>query len=132
MSFSNYLENKLLDHFMGGPAYTKPATLYFSLHTDDPGETGANECASANGYARKGVTNNDTNLPAAASGEKLSGTDITFAVATGSWGTATHWGCWDAASGGNFLLGGALGSSQAITTNNIYSIPAGGLSVTLD
>ena len=33
MSFSNYLENKVLLHVFGATAYTAPATLYVGLYT---------------------------------------------------------------------------------------------------
>ncbi len=32
MSASNYLEQKLLDHVLGGPDFTRPATVYLTLH----------------------------------------------------------------------------------------------------
>jgi hypothetical protein len=36
MSFSNYLETKVLDHVFGATAYTAPATLYVGLYTATP------------------------------------------------------------------------------------------------
>lgn len=133
MSFSNYLELALLDHVFGGSDYTRPATLYISLHTADSGETGASEVASSNAYARVAVTNNATNFPAASSGSKANGTTITFATPTGAgWGTATHFGIWDASTGGNFISGGALSVSQSIPAGVIVSIAVGALTITLD
>jgi hypothetical protein len=42
MSMSNYLEDKVIDHMLRNQAFTPPTTVYASLHTSDPGETGAN------------------------------------------------------------------------------------------
>lgn len=132
--FSNYLENEILDHILGGADYTRPATVYISLHTADPGETGASE-ATGSGYARKDVTNNATNFPAAASGAKANGTAITFAAATGNWSSSanmTHFGIWDASSAGNFLGGGALSVAKPVLNGDTPSFAVGDLDITLD
>ena len=34
--FSDYLEDKVLDHVFGGTAYTAPSTLYVALYTVAP------------------------------------------------------------------------------------------------
>lgn len=132
--FSDYLENEILDHIFGGTDYTRPATLYISLHTGDPGETGSSE-ATGSGYARKDVTNNATNFPAAASGAKSNGTAITFATATGDWSSGsnmTHFGIWDAVSSGNFLGGGSLAVAKPVLNGDTPSFGVGDLDVTLD
>ena len=38
--FSDYLEDKVLDHGFGGTAYTAPTTLYVALYTVAPTDTG--------------------------------------------------------------------------------------------
>lgn len=132
MSASNDLENKLLDHVLGGGNYTRPATVYISLHTGDPGETGANEVASSNNYSRLAVTNDATSWPAAASGAKANGILFTFATPSGSWGTVSFGGMWDAASGGNFMMGGPLAVSKTINSGDPVTIPIGDYDVSLD
>ena len=105
---------RFLDHILGGGDYTRPATVYVSLHSADPGETGASEL-SGNGYARVAVTNNGTNWPAASGGVKSNGAAVTFPTATGSdWAAATHFGIWDASSAGNPLFLGALAASKTV------------------
>lgn len=79
-------------------------SLYFSLHTADPGETGdqtTNEVTYTS-YARVAVTRGagftvtgDSVSPAAA---------VTFPAGTGGSGTATHFGIGTAASGAGVLL----------------------------
>lgn len=133
MSASNYLELEILDHVLGGADYTRPATVYVSLHTSDPGETGTNE-TSGTDYARKSVTNNDTNWPAASAGNKSNGTAITFATpGSGGWSSpVTHFGIWDASTNGNFLFGGALSVSKTINQGDVVSFGVGDLDVTAD
>jgi hypothetical protein len=41
MAISNYLEDKIIDHMLRNQAFSPPTTVYASLHTGDPGETGA-------------------------------------------------------------------------------------------
>jgi len=85
-SKSNYLENKVLDHVLGGGDYTRPATVYVALYTVAPSDTGGGTEVTGGSYARAAVTNNSTNWPAASGGEKSNGTEITFETATASWG----------------------------------------------
>ena len=53
-SFSDYLENALLNHTFKGSAFTQPTNLYIALSTADPLDTGAGvaEPAFASGYYR--------------------------------------------------------------------------------
>lgn len=132
MSKSNYLENEILDHVLGGGDYTRPATVYVSLHSADPGETGASEL-TGNGYGRVAVTNNATNWPAASGGVKSNGVAITFAAATGSdWAAATHFGIHDASTAGNPLYLGALTTPKTVQVGDTASFAIGELDVTED
>lgn len=82
---------------------------YVSMHTADPGTTGASEVAGA-GYARGSSTF------AAASGGSCVGTAANVAAPTGVSTVATYWGLWDAASGGGWIDGGALTPSETFST----------------
>jgi hypothetical protein len=128
MSFSNYLENKLLDHAFGNNAYTAPATLYLSLHTANPDEDGSGAEVSTSGtaYARETVaftTSGSTTSNTAA---------VEYATATANYGTVTHVGVYDASSGGNLLAYAALSSSKTIETGDVFRVPAGDLDISLD
>ena len=131
MSKSDYLENALLDHVLGGGNYTRPATVYVSLHSASPGETGTNELEGT-GYARAAVTNNATNWPAAASGLKSNGTEIAFPAATADWVTATHFGIWDAATTGNPMFLGTLTNPKTVEEDDIVIFPIGSIDITED
>ena len=58
-SFSNYLEDELVDHICNA-AYTPPAAVYVALATADPTDAGTgasmSEVANTNGYARTAIT----------------------------------------------------------------------------
>ena len=128
MSFSNFLETKVLDHVFGGTAYTAPGTLYLGLHTSNPAEddSGTEVSTSGTAYARQTVaftTSGDTTSNTAA---------VEYPAATASYGTVSHVGVYDALTAGNLLAYGALTTSKAIATGDVLRIPAGDLDITLD
>ncbi len=126
MSFSNYLENKVLGHVFGAVAYTAPATLYVGLFTSDPGETGSGTEVSGGSYARQTVAFTVT-------GSQASNTAaVEFPTATASWGTITYAAIYDAVSGGNLLAYGALTTSKTIDNGDVFRIPAGDFDINLD
>lgn len=135
-SKSNYLENAILDHVLGGGDYTRPATVYVALFTDTNTQTqrdaGTVTEVSGSAYARVSVTNNSTNWPAASSGSKSNGTAITFPTPTGSWGTVTAFGVYDASTAGNLLYHGDLTASQAVASGNTVSFAISALVCTED
>lgn len=129
-SFGNFWENEILDHLFGKGSYTPP-TIYVALSTADPTDDASGIAEpSGNGYARVQTAGADWEL--AASGATQNANAITYAAATGSWGTLTHFALYDALSGGNMLAHGSLGAPQAITTDQIPRFVAGDLDVTLD
>jgi hypothetical protein len=128
MSFSNYLETKVLDHVFGATAYTAPSTLYLSLHTANPDEdgSGAEVTTSGTAYARQTVA-------FTTSGNTTSNTSaVEYPTATANFGTVTHVGVYDAASSGNLLCYAALTSSKTIETGDVFRVPAGDLDISLD
>lgn len=131
-AFSDYLENKVLDHILGGADYTRPANVYYALYTAGPTDAGGGTQVTGNNYARVEVANNSTNFPASSSGQKQNGAIITFPTATGAWGTVSHVGIFDAASGGNLLMHAALSSTKVIENGDTPSWPVGALTFTLD
>lgn len=131
--FCDFWENEILDHVLGASTYTPPGTLYVALSTTTPTDAGGNFTEPVgNNYARVAVTNNLTNWPAASGGSKSNGTAVTFNDATGSWGTVTHFGVYDQASGGNLLFWGQLTASKLVGTGDQLSFGATNLQVTLD
>lgn len=138
MPFTNYLDQKLVELVFGDTAYTIPATLYVGLSTTTPTQAGASFTEpSGSGYARVAVTNSTTNFVAAGTQpstgyEVENGTAITFPAATGSWGTVTYFGIFDASTSGNLLAFGALTASQTISSGDTASFAADALTITLN
>ena len=129
-SFSNYLEDELLDHVFGKGSFTPP-TIYVAVSTADPLDSGSGLAEpSGGGYARIQTTDADWN--AAYGGAIDNANAITFNEATGSWGTITHFALMDAASGGNLLVHGALSTSKSISNGDTVRFAAGDLDVLLD
>lgn len=127
-SFSNYLENKLLDHAFRNTSYTPAAALYVALSTANPQEDGAGLAEPVgNGYARVQAT-----FSAAAAGQMSNSGQVQYPQATGSWGTITHFAVIDAASGGNMLAHGQLTSSLTVQSGNAPLFDVGDIVVTLD
>ena len=141
MSFSNYLENKLLDHVFGGNAFTAPSTLYVALLTSAPddattGATMSEVSGYGTGYHRVSAT------------FSVSGTAPTQAQntahlnwsATGSWGTVSHVAVMDGntLNQGNILaytnLEDASGNARtvAVLNGDTFRINANALSIRLD
>lgn len=123
-SKSNYLRSKMYQAAVKNTAFTGPATVYASLHTAAPGQTGANE-VTGNGYARVAVTmGTDT------SGAGSNSASVTFTGPTpANWGTVTHLGLWDAATAGNNLYGDALTNPVATSVGVNVVLPIGAITL---
>ena len=125
--FSDYLEDKVLDHVFGGNAYTAPTTLYVALYTVAPTDTGGGtEVSTSNtAYARRPVAFTVSGNTA------TNGSAIEYATATAAFGTVVAVGVFDASTGGNLIAYANLSASKAISTGDILRIPAGDLDITL-
>lgn len=124
-AMSDYLELKVLDHVLGTTAYTMPSTVYVGLSTGSFNDDNSGTELSGSGYARQSAA-----FSAAASGTTSNSAAIEFPAATGSWGTVSHFGIFDAASSGNLLIHGAFSASKSVTTGDILRISAGDLDIT--
>lgn len=124
---SNYLETAWVNHVLRNSSYTSPGTsVYVSLHTADTAEDGSGTEVSGNNYSRVQVTSWDA--PSSRATQNTSA--ITFPTPSGSWGTITHYGIWDAATTGNLLFYGALTSSIAPSSGTVQ-VAAGALDLAL-
>lgn len=123
---SNYLEDALINATLRATTFTSPATVYVSLHTADPTDAGTGTEVSGGSYARQSAS-----FAAPSNGASATDADITFPQATGSWGTVTHIGIWDASTSGNLFYHTALDASKTIDTGDIFKIASGSLTVTL-
>jgi hypothetical protein len=137
---SDYLENRVLDHFLGGVASTAPATVYVGLLTTAPNDASTSGSLSpgvevtGGSYARVAVTNNATNWPAASGGAKANGTAITFPAPSANWGVVVAFIIADVASGaGNILYWGLVTPNKTVNNGDpAPSFAIGDLDVTED
>lgn len=129
MSFTDSSEAAVLDWFLGpsGPAATTWLALLTGPPTDDGTTTVPEVSTSGTGYAREQITS-----WTGSGSSRASGNDVTFGPATSSWGTITHFGIFDAASGGNMVAWGTFGSSLTVTETQSPRVNAGECVVTLD
>lgn len=126
--FSDYLEDKVLEHVFGGNAYSAPSTLYVALYTVAPTDTGGGTEVTGGSYARQSgaFTVSGTN-PTQASNSAA----IEYPTATANYGTVVAVGIFDASSSGNLLAYANLTASKVVSTGDVFRFNAGDLDVTL-
>jgi hypothetical protein len=140
-AMSDYLENKLVDHLFRTTTFTRPSPIYIGLYTSAPSDSGGGTEVSGGSYARVASTPSDTAWTATQGGTSgaSSGTggttdnatDITFPAPTANWGVVTHFGIFDASSGGNLLIWGALTTPKTINSGDpAPKFVAGALDIT--
>lgn len=137
MSFSDYLEDKVLNHVFGGTAYTAPSTLYVGVFTSAASDTGPGTEVSGGSYARQSVA---MTVSGTSPTQAVNSAAVEFPEATASWGTVTYAGIFDASTSGNLLAWAQLTDPadfttplpKTIGTGDVLRLSAGNLKVTLD
>ena len=126
--FTDYLEDKVLEHVFGGNAYSAPSTLYVALYTVAPTDTGGGTEVSGGAYARQtaAFTASGTN-PTQASNSAA----VEYPTATANYGTVVAVGIFDASSSGNLLAYANLTASKVVSTGDVFRFNSGDLDVTL-
>jgi len=125
--FTNYLENKLLDHVLNNASFTSPTTVYVGLFTAAPTDTTSGTEVTGGSYARQVLS-----VSTASDGVVTSDADVNFPQATGNWGTIVALGIHDADTSGNLLMYTDLTTSKTIEAGDILKVSSGSLTVTLD
>lgn len=116
---------------------TGVGSLYVSLHTADPGETGTQATSEATytGYGRIAVarTAGGWTISGTAPTQAANTATILFAACTAGANTITYFGVGTASAGaGKLLYSGALTASLAVSNGITPQFAAGGLVVTED
>lgn len=136
---SDYLENLIGDHLFRTRTWAKPTAIYVALFTAAPSDAGGGTEVSGGSYARVALPPLDTNWTATqggtsgnssgTSGQITNAVAITFPAPTANY-TVTHFGLFDASSGGNLWIWDALTTPQVITSGGpAASFAAGALQV---
>ena len=124
-ALSDTMENTILDAILRNTSYQGPATVYIGLSTGSFADDASGTEISGNAYARQSMA-----FDAASGGTTDNSAVVDFPTATGSWGTISHYGLFDASSSGNLLIHGAFSASKAIASGDILRIAAGELDIT--
>ena len=126
-------EQAILDGVLQDPAYAGYATLFIGLSTTTPNDDGTGFTEPVgNAYARVSTTGADWGPASGTAPAVKSNTAAkSFATATGSWGTVTHFGLFTAASGGLLKWWGVLGTAKAIGNNDTPSFAVAALQLKL-
>jgi hypothetical protein len=124
-NLTDYLENKLLDHFLGTTAYTSPAAVYVGLFTVAPSDAGGGTEVTGGSYARQAAT-----FTAAASGATSNDTNIDFTGMPAA--TTVAIGIFDASTSGNMLLYGTLTTNKTTDAGDTLRIATGDLDISID
>lgn len=126
MSVTTYLATSLVDHVLGGAAYTAPGTVYAALYTSAPSDGGGGTEASGAGYSRQAVT-----WGTVTGGEIANSAAIVWNVSGGDLEALRAVGLLDAATGGNLLWWGSIPLTTALDGGGVR-IAAGSLIVSLE
>lgn len=131
MSFSKYLEDKIMQHCFCGVPYTAPQTLYLALYVSNPTDNDTGTEVNGAGYARVPITFNN---PTVANQKTVvaNALQVTLAQAAADWGTVTHYGIRDALAGGNLLVYSPLSIAKSVQAGDQPEFAAGGIVVNID
>ena len=124
-NLSNYLENKLLDHFLGTTSYTMPTPVYVGLYTVAPSDSTAGTEVSGGSYARQTAT-----FSAASAGATSNDANIDFTNMPSA--TVVAIGISDAITGGNLLVWGTLTANKSLDAGDTLRIATGDLDISID
>lgn len=138
---SDFLENKIIDQIFRGQSAPTTTTLHVGLLTSAPSDSGGGTEVSGGSYARVAVTSSlanwsgtqsagSTTASSGTGGQTSNNTGITFPTPSAGWGNVTHFGIYDAPTGGNLLFWGALTIPKTINQSDTVTFPAASLSIT--
>lgn len=125
-SFSDFLENELLDHVFRNSAYTPPTSVYVGLYTTAPSDTGGGTEVTGGAYARVTAT-----FGAASGGAIANSSNLTFTTATATWGKILAAGVFTAATAGTMLAWTLLTASKTISSGDTAQFNAGDVDISL-
>lgn len=126
ITFSVATGDDILDWFVRNQALANIATPFISLHTADPGATGASEVTGGS-YVRQSAL---SAFGTAASSKSVA-SDAATEFAAMPAATVTHVGIWSASTVGTFHGGWALDSSEAVGAGETARLASGANTITI-
>lgn len=124
-SFSDYLENAVLNHVFRNTSLASPASVWLALYTALPTDAGGGTQVSGGGYARQQITFGPP------SGGTISNTSaVSFTASGASFGTVVGVAIFDASTGGNFLAWDDI-ASAVINDGDTLTFPIGNINLSI-
>lgn len=139
--FTHYAANKIINDLIGKSKITNgissSGASYIGLSTTEPNKDGTNFTEPSGGNYKRvliGMTGASVTqlMSSAVDSESKNPEEIHFNEVLEPWGTLTHFGIFDAATGGNLLLYNPLVTPMTPSVNSIPMIRANDLKITLD
>lgn len=127
-SATDYLENKIVDHFLTGKTSTTKPTVYLALFTVAPTDSTTGTEVTGGAYARVATAGTDWN--AASGGVATNATILTFPTPTAGWGTVVAVAGCDASTAGNQLWYADQTPNKTVNTGDVVSYAIGAISAT--
>jgi hypothetical protein len=124
-SFSDYLENAVLNHVFRNTALTSPSSVFLALYTVTPSDTGGGTQVTGGGYARQAIT-----FGAPTNGAIANTSAVSFTASGAGFGTVVAVGIFDASAGGNLLAWDGI-TSATVNDGDTITFPTGDLQITL-
>lgn len=133
--FSDFSAQSTINYILLGTAMPVLSNRYLAIFTADPKDDNSgssNEIAGAwygrlvaNSWATP-VSNADGSSGTVTSNNSV----LTYAAVTGSSVIVTHWGLYDASTGGHLLFSGALASSKTLNVSDVLTLAVNQLVMT--
>jgi len=129
-NLTDYLENKLLDHFLGTTAYTMPSPVYVALFTVAPNDAGGGTEVTGGSYARQTATFAVAGSGGHATGATSNSGNIDFTGMPAA--TTVAIALFDASTSGNMLVHGTLTTNKQTDAGDTLRIATGDLDISID
>ncbi len=126
MDLSYDLSNKLIKGTLSNTPYVPPVKAYLALYTSDPTKSDTGTEVDQASYNRQEITMGEP-----VDGQAKNTAEIEWNGALTSWGTVTHVGIRDAATGGNLMFFTALDEAKDIGVGDQFKVTPNSLTVTL-
>jgi len=133
MAWSTYMIARVVKHCLReGAAMGANTGAYLSLHTADPGLTGASEVVvGGSSYTRQAVNGTGTFPTVTGDTVTNSAAAINFTLMPAC--TVTHVGLWDTVGPvtGNFIMGQSIDAQQVVNANDTFGFATSALTLSL-
>lgn len=130
--FTDFTEQKLLEHAFGKTSWTMPA-IWLAPSTTTPNKAGGNITEPVgNNYSR--ISTSAANWATATQGNPTfirNAQVLTSATASGSWGTFSYIVAFNASTAGNAIAVFQLTSAKSVGSGQAISVPINGLTLNL-